>query len=81
MQNNLHDAAWPQEQFMNQPFEILVREAHITGAVIIDSGRFAGVGVGLPESLGDDAKEKVDLSERRLSRIESALGLNPICAD
>lgn len=63
---------------MNQPFEILDREAHITGAVIIDSGRFAGIGIGMPEGLGDESQEKADLIERRLLRLETALGLEPV---
>ncbi|MGE7815351.1 hypothetical protein ACQKMW_18250 [Pseudomonas sivasensis] len=60
---------------MNQPFEIGDREVHITGAVIIDAGRFADIGIGLPEGLSDESQDKADLIERRLSRIEAALGL------
>ena len=70
---------------MNQPLEVRNNETRITGAIIIDAGRFAGIGIGigigLPDELAVDAQEKADLIERRLSRIESALGLNAICAD
>ncbi|WP_421523060.1 hypothetical protein [Pseudomonas yamanorum] len=66
---------------MNQPFEIADRKTNIQGAIIIDVGRFAGVGLGLQENLGKNRQEVAGLLERRLSRIESALGLNPICAD
>jgi hypothetical protein len=60
---------------MNQPFEASDLETRISGAVIIDAGRFAGIGIGLPDELAVDAQEKADLIERRLSRIEAALGL------
>ncbi|MGB3123558.1 MAG: hypothetical protein WBB95_07110 [Pseudomonas sp.] len=61
---------------MKNPFEMRDCEAHITGAVIIDAGRFAGIGVGLPEGLSDESQEKADLLERRLLRIEHALGFS-----
>jgi hypothetical protein len=63
---------------MNQPFEVSDHEARISGAGIIDAGRFAGIGIGLPDELAVDAQEKADLMERRLSRLEAALGLEPI---
>ena len=63
---------------MNHPFEVRDREAHIDGAVIIDAGRFAGIGVGLPAGLSDKSQEKADLIERRLLRLETALGLEPV---
>lgn len=63
---------------MNHPLEMRDREAHITGAVIIDAGRFAGIGVGLPEGISDESQEKADLIERRLLRLETALGLEPV---
>ena len=62
---------------MNNPFEMRNGEVHITGAIIIDAGRFAGIGVGLPEGLSDESQEKADLIERRLLRLETALGLEP----
>jgi len=34
---------------------------------------------GLPEDFGKDAQMKADLLERRLSRLEQTLGLEPIC--
>ena len=64
---------------MTQSFEASDRETRISGAFIIDAGRFSGFGIGLPEELAVGAQEKADLLERRLSRIESALGFNPIC--
>ncbi|CAH0232183.1 hypothetical protein [Pseudomonas carnis] len=65
---------------MNQQLEVRNNETRINGAIIIDAGRFAGIGIGLPDELAVDTQEKADLIERRLSRIESALGLNAICA-
>lgn len=35
-------------------------------------------GVSLPENFGVESKEKADLLERRLSRLENALGLSPL---
>lgn len=64
---------------MNQPFEVSDHETRISGAVIIDAGRFAGIGIGLPDEIAVDAQEKADLLERRLLRIERALGLSLIC--
>lgn len=66
---------------MNHSFEVSERETHTNGAIIIDAGRFAGIGIGLPDELAVAAQEKADLIELRLSRIESALSLKPICAD
>jgi hypothetical protein len=54
----------------------------INGAEVLQSQMvLAGAGAGLPQDWGDRQREKADLLERRLSRLESALGLNPICAD
>lgn len=64
---------------MNQPFEARDNETRITGAVIVDAGRFAGIGDGLPKGSEGKSQEVADLSQRRLLRIERALGLNPIC--
>lgn len=64
---------------MTQPFEVSDRETRISGAVIVDAGRFAGIGIGLPDELAVDAQEKADLIERRLSRLEGVLGLEAIC--
>lgn len=63
---------------MNQPFEMRDNEAHIAGAVIIDAGRLAGIGVGLPEGFGEKSQDAADLLERRLSRLEKELGLPKI---
>lgn len=35
-------------------------------------------GIALPEDFGKESQEKADLMERRLSRLEQALGLDPI---
>jgi hypothetical protein len=64
---------------MNHSFEVSEGETHINGAIIIDAGRFAGIGIGLPDELAVDAQEKADLIERRLSRLEGVLGLEAIC--
>ena len=64
---------------MNQPFEAWDIETRITGAVIFDAGRFAGIGFGLPKGSEEKSQEVADLSQRRLLRIERALGLSPIC--
>lgn len=79
MTDNQHDAAWPQEHFMSHSFEVSERESRINGSIIIDAGRFAGIGVGLSDEFAVDAQEKADLIERRLSKIEEAIGLDPIC--
>jgi|GEM_PF-4017811 len=36
-------------------------------------------GIALPKDFGKESQEKADLLERRLSRLEQALGLEPIC--
>ncbi|WP_236202458.1 hypothetical protein [Pseudomonas carnis] len=64
---------------MSKSFEVLDDETFINSPFIVDAGRFAGFRTGLPEEFAMGAQEKADLLERRLSRIESALGLNPIC--
>ncbi|CRN01186.1 hypothetical protein [Pseudomonas sp. 34 E 7] len=64
---------------MNHSFEVSERENRINGAIIIDAGRFAGIGIGLSDELAVDAQEKADLLERRLSRLEGALGFEAIC--
>lgn len=64
---------------MNQPFEVGERKTSIQHCVIIDAGRFAGVGIGLPDEFAVGAQEKADLFERRLSRLEEALGFEAIC--
>ncbi|MBW9244193.1 hypothetical protein [Pseudomonas paracarnis] len=61
---------------MNQPPEVRNNENRITGAIIIDAGRFAGIGIGLSGELAVAAQEKADLLERRLLRIEHALGIS-----
>lgn len=64
---------------MNHSFEVSDRETRINGAIIIEAGRFAGIGTGLSDEFAVDAQEKADLIERRLSRLEGALGFEAIC--
>ncbi|WP_415262379.1 hypothetical protein [Pseudomonas chlororaphis] len=64
---------------MNQPFEAAGDDFINNWSIIVDGDRFAGVGLGLPEDCGKNAQAKADLLERRLSRLEKALGLDPIC--
>jgi hypothetical protein len=65
---------------MSEPFivndegALLISEATIMESQIICSG----VGLGLPEDFGKEAKKQEELLERRLSRIELALGLGPL---
>lgn len=63
---------------MNQPFEVGKRKTSIQHSVIVEAGRFAGVGIGLPDEFAVGAQEKADLLERRLVRLEKELGLNPL---
>lgn len=62
---------------MSQAFEADGRETYITNT-IIDAGRFAGFGLGLPEGFGERSQEVADLLERRLSRLEKELNLPEI---
>ena len=39
---------------------------------------FSATGFSLPHDFAEKAQEKADLLERRLSRLEQALGLDPI---
>lgn len=64
---------------MNQPFEVGDSKTSLRHCVIIDSGRFAGLGIGLPDEVALGSQEKADLLERRLSRLEDALGFDAIC--
>jgi len=66
---------------MSQPFEAAGDQFTSRWSIIIDGGRFAGVGIGLPEDCGKNTQSKADLYEHRLSRLEKALGLDPICDD
>lgn len=61
---------------MSKSFEVLDDETFINSTFIIDAGRFAGLRTGLPEEFAVGAQEKADLLERRLSRIEHALGIS-----
>lgn len=42
--------------------------------MLVSADRF---GIALPEDFGKESQEKADLMERRLSRLEHALGLDP----
>ena len=52
-------------------------------AVGIEENQFLvsaeGFGIELPKDFDMDANEKAELLERRLSRVEQALGLEPTC--
>ncbi len=63
---------------MNQLLEVNGHEKDMKSVVIIEAGRFAGAGHSLPESFGEGSQLVADLLERRLSRLENALGLDPI---
>ena len=63
---------------MTQPFDAADDQTSIKGAIIVESDRFAVFGAGLPEGFGEGAQEKAGLLERRLRRIETALGLPTI---
>jgi hypothetical protein len=64
---------------MNQPFArtedgcVFISEAVLKSQMIVSA-----VGVSLPADFGEKAEEKADLLERRLSRVEHALGLPPL---
>ncbi|SDS80025.1 hypothetical protein SAMN05216496_2455 [Pseudomonas sp. Z003-0.4C(8344-21)] len=66
---------------MNQPFAFddegrtYVNESEILRGQMIVSA----AGISLPADFAEKAQEKADLLERRLSRLEQALGLEPIC--
>ncbi len=64
---------------MSQPFEVGDLKTNTQSAIIIDGSRFAGFGIDLPERAGEQPQSVADLLERRLSRLEQALGLDPIC--
>lgn len=64
---------------MNQPFEVAGHNVAIKSTYIVDAGKFAGCGLGLPEDFAGQSQEKTDLLERRLSKLERALGLSAIC--
>lgn len=65
---------------MNQPFARAEDgSVFISDAVLKSQAIFSATGVSLPAACGEKIEEKADLLERRLSRLEQALGLEPIC--
>lgn len=66
---------------MNQPFEVADENVAINGSIIVGADRFAVSGEGFPEEFGRVGQEKVDLLERRLSRLEKVLDLDSTCDD
>lgn len=64
---------------MNQPFEVSADKARIAEAVIFDAKRFASIGIGSPERFEESSQGIAGLFERRLSRLEHTLELDPIC--
>jgi len=66
---------------MNQPFARTEDGGvFISDAVLKSQAIVSAVGVSLPSDFAEKSQEKADLLERRLSRLEQALGLEPICA-
>lgn len=65
------DSAWR----LGQDGEIEINEAIASDASI---SAFAEVGLSLPEGFAEEASRNAGLLERRLSRLESLLGLGPI---
>lgn len=68
---------------MNTPFgvnedgRIFISEAQVKeGCMPIRI--VSGMGIEMPEGWAERAQEKADLLERRLSRLENAMGLNPL---
>lgn len=66
---------------MDQPFEVTEGgQAVISRAAVDDASvsqhLFSGAGLGLPEDWAQRSQEKADLLERRLRRIELALGID-----
>lgn len=65
---------------MNQPFavadggSVFISDAEVRKSQMIVSA----AGISLPADFAEKAQEKADLLERRLSRLESALGLSPM---
>lgn len=63
---------------MNQPFaiaedgQVLIKKSEILESQMIVSP----IGVSLPDDFAEKAQEKADLLERRLRRIELALGID-----
>ncbi|AXJ04904.1 hypothetical protein CFN16_12485 [Pseudomonas fluorescens] len=48
----------------------------VSSQMLVSAERF---GIALPEDFGKGSQEKADLLERRLSRLEQALGFTPLC--
>jgi len=65
---------------MNKPFAITEDGGSlISGVETLRSQLIvSAVGVSLPADFGKKHQEKADLLERRLSRLESELGLSPL---
>lgn len=66
---------------MSQPLAVTEEGVFLSEAVFFSQMLVAPAkfGIGRPDVLGNDAQEKADLLERRLLRLEQALGLDPIC--
>lgn len=84
MHNQPHDAAGPQEQGMSQPFEVTESGQVVISQAAVDDACISqflvsGAGFALPEDWAERSQEKADLLERRLLRLENALGLSVIC--
>ncbi|UNB61837.1 hypothetical protein [Pseudomonas syringae group genomosp. 7] len=76
-----HDAAVPQEKIMIGPFIVKEKDSSQSIPIAASAALCSGLGIGLSDGFVQKAELKADLIERRLLRLEAALGLLPICAD
>ncbi|MBJ2254737.1 hypothetical protein JFT59_26445 [Pseudomonas sp. MF6784] len=68
---------------MNHPFGVTENGQIVISGTAIDEGcvsmrLVSGAGIEVPEGWGERAQENADLLERRLARLEQALGLLPL---
>ena len=68
---------------MSQPFAVTENGQVVFSQVAVDDAcvsqlMVSGVGIELPEGWAEHSQEKADLLERRLSRLELALNLDPL---
>lgn len=68
---------------MNQPFGVTEDGQVVVSVAGIDEVStsmrlFSGASIEMPEGWAGRSQEKADLLERRLSRIEAALGMPPL---
>lgn len=64
---------------MNRPFVIDDGRVYITSTETLKSQIIvSGLGIGLPDDFSCREKNKADVLERRLQRLEATLGLRPL---